>query len=1280
MTRHLYGMLGAELRPQNVKIDDYGWNLVYEDSPAGLEKLTRCFERYNKELLFSQYELRMQCYPNGKQPRPQQDADIHSSGGPDSSSTFDKSVTPRVASFNGRQLTYPRPIESLESRVDAAPLEPEEADNVANTPSHAQPDDLFNHSSDTTRTHAVPPVGTSTPLLSLRADRDETGSLGSGVTRSDGSRIKRDRCFRCRGEAVPGSSILVRCSTCPRQYHRRCHLDVAIPADLPETHNWTCASCVKKAMAGKQLPSEDVSKSVPKPEAPVFTTSTALKDTPDTTQIMRNNDHDPAVMDVDDTSNARLQLLRSDSKSPQNDIQSQGDLTTNTKSAISDEHATVSDADDLVAKSFAATEVQSHSKPHTQKSGKLKITRTKLPPKPPSTTAQQLQGEKEPDQNDSSTADRSGATLPNTGIKDANVNEAITRNSVADLRALAHERHQAAVKNASEGHFATEGQRTRHNSPENTHRLSPARQLLSETRVPQKSSTMEPGSAVPAVAKHATEREIPESPDEIRRGEASSKNPITNPRGPALLQSTNIAAVPLSRRNVDPAQDEKFPAPMRPRAPSAVVKCQNCEKQIPKGPTGKNKLCSGCKRDAAAAAGPKVSVDANVAPQALIVTLQTSFAPVANMGSSPQTVVAPAELDPGSEEVIGNNPQEQVPRVNDDGTGRVACDTCRERHTKCTHNDPVAQLPTTVTFKEQGDAAAFPCQLTQGATTGAVDETSLTQEAIPMTLDQDLIHNPLASKILGELQFAPTIQAQLREEPSMAESKLLMMKQILDDNDDAKTDLSLLATELAEAQRLSFIKSVVGDSGDRPKGSRLILVAMALGSTASRRMQAKDVMDWIDGTIPGYTKGEGNWVSRISAMLSQGRRLSSGSGYWREDEWQEGDGGKPKAKWYQLMPEKEEEMWTWCPVLKEPLSPSARRDARKTGKSAGRSAPTAGRVSTATSTSGPATPRASTNEAVSIYCGSFVQGEDGKRLDPTGAEITEDVSMETDGPMVEQPLQSVRGVKRKRHLHLNAAKLSTPEKKDAASSEDEPLSARAKRKRSETLPQDRPNTAAGNKPAPPNGESENQMDIDPAASVTNHTKRGDRVGGSHGSVSKTLGTPVDRTRPGLVTLYLNGARRPSTSKTSNHFVLAKREQLATSLYKEWPEFRPRALDEYDKLAEIQKRPRKKQLFGTLASQPQTHFVKDSVAQPVVPFNFSPEKRTRSRMVDPRPDEPYPWENPDNDPTRKEYTSLEELFDFPDNMIPIVSEGQLAYRDGTRTDDGRLPRAREIFKL
>ena len=164
--------------------------------------------------------------------------------------------------------------------------------------------------------------------------------------------------------------------------------------------------------------------------------------------------------------------------------------------------------------------------------------------------------------------------------------------------------------------------------------------------------------------------------------------------------------------------------------------------------------------------------------------------------------------------------------------------------------------------------------------------------------------------------------------------------------------------------------------------------------------------------------------------------------------------------------------------------------------------------------------------------------------------------------------------------------------------------ARAKRKRSGTLPQDHSNTAAANEPAVPNGDVEDGMNFDPLASVTNCAKRGERVDGGHGSVSKTLGTPVDRTRPGLVTLYLNGARRSSTSKTPSHFAPAKREQLAISLYKEWPDFRQHESDEYDKLAKIQERPRKKKVFGKLAPHTQTQFAKDSVAQPIIPFSFS----------------------------------------------------------------------------
>lgn len=42
-------------------------------------------------------------------------------------------------------------------------------------------------------------------------------------------------------------------------------------------------------------------------------------------------------------------------------------------------------------------------------------------------------------------------------------------------------------------------------------------------------------------------------------------------------------------------------------------------------------------------------------------------------------------------------------------------------------------------------------------------------------------------------------------------------------------------------------------------------------------------------------------------------------------------------------------------------------------------------------------------------------------------------------------------------------------------------------------------------------------------------------------------------------------------------------------------------------------------------------------------------------------------------------TVEELFDIPPNLMTIMSEGQIAFRDGTRNEDGSLPRAREIFK-
>ena len=1273
-TKHLSRLLGKDLGPRAITRDGDGWILAYEDSPAGLERLVQCFERFNNELLFNQYKLCMQCHTYGRQPRSQKDMENYNDGGTNDTNAlhvpnrrFENSVVPSSAGFKGRQLTYQEPIKSLESKVDAVSIT-EKADTTAHTLDNALSDSLF-----MTRTNELHLMGTNTSLQSLRSDRDETGSLGSGVTRSDSSRVKRNRCHRCKGEAVPGSSILVRCSTCPRQYHRRCHLDPAIPVDLTDTHDWICASCAKKGRAGKETPREDNPNPPSRIQAHILETESSVpKNAPEEQQATENNDHGPAAMVTNDASDAQFQLLRSDSKSPQHEIQPQGDLTTNNNPGAMDEHAPLSDADDLVAKSFAAGEVQTHSKPRAQNPGKLKITRTKLPPKLPSMSAQRSQSESQPDHSGPSAAESPTATLSEIGTKAASMNRVVARNSAADFRALAHERHQTAIKNGADGHSVSEEQRSSHNAPETTPRSSLAHQSLEEPQ-PHQPSTFGPSFAVPTLAKPVTEREIPESPDEVRRGEVSSKNPVINPRIQALLPPAGVASMPPPRRtsNVIHTQYDKSPALMRPRAPSAVVRCHNCQKLTPKGPTGKNKLCSGCKRDKAAAAGLNVPEDANGAPRIPITPLHTSFAPVANMGTSPSTVVAPAEPGPRSEQVIETNKQKQDPPVTSNVLKHVACNTCYKRHTKCTHNEPVAQASMQSSLNQQGGDAAGADKPTRKTTASDVDHASHVQQTTHLAPDEGHVHNVLAAEILGELRFAPTAQMLLREEPPTTETKIRQLLKILDENVTARMDMSVL-------KRLIFIHSEVGDSGWRPTGARLKLVAMALGSAASRRMQSQDIKDWIADTIPGYKKGEGNWAARITSELSQDKLVSSGSGYWREEEWQDGDGGKPKGKWYHLLPEKEDELWTWCPVLKEPLSPSARLETQKTGKSGLRRAPTSARASTASSTSGPVTPISSTKEAVSIYCGSFVRGEDSKCLDATGADLAGDASMGADALMVEGPAQSPRGLKRKHHSRLNGLFIS--ENSEFSSSEDEPLSAVKKGRRGETLPQD-PSHCPAVQQSPPAGKDVNdQMDLEPGMSTTNSSKPGDSIDGGHDGVSKASGASGDRKKSRVVTLYLNGSRRSSNAETSDRYVLAKHEQTATSLYDEWPEFRQHASDEHDKLAEIQQRPRKKQLFGKSTSHPQTLCEKDAPAQPAITSDPSPGKRSRRTMVDPRPDEPYPWENPHNDPTRKEFTSLEELFDFPDSMIPIISEGQLAYRDGKRTDDGRLPRAREIFKI
>ncbi|KXL48936.1 hypothetical protein M433DRAFT_149064 [Acidomyces richmondensis BFW] len=42
-------------------------------------------------------------------------------------------------------------------------------------------------------------------------------------------------------------------------------------------------------------------------------------------------------------------------------------------------------------------------------------------------------------------------------------------------------------------------------------------------------------------------------------------------------------------------------------------------------------------------------------------------------------------------------------------------------------------------------------------------------------------------------------------------------------------------------------------------------------------------------------------------------------------------------------------------------------------------------------------------------------------------------------------------------------------------------------------------------------------------------------------------------------------------------------------------------------------------------------------------------------------------------------TLESFFDLPQNPIPIIYQGELAYRDGTTDGNGKMARPRVIYK-
>jgi hypothetical protein len=1241
LTRHLRGMLKTQM-PEEIVINDEGWHLYYDNSTNGRLKLKRCYHEFHRKSFFA-YELNMQCFLNGAytgsryQQRGRTSLNSNGNTGNPAPPPVSAKSSPMISRFAGREIAYPEPVRRNEA-MHSKEL-PQQEDNAAvkDTPSRVLQYDLPRHLSAEVHAQSASPVNATITMLSQRSERDDTASQASGMTRSDSSRIKRDKCHVCRGETGHGLSSLVPCSTCRRKYHRRCHQDPVIPDGLRDDHTWSCRRCVKKGKThrGKQ---QDKSVKPPSNLGPVTSENSPLPASLDIDGEKQRSGSDapaPPRNEAQAPSGTEVNVAQPGFKKPQfRHVTTKPDAEVVLD--IGNGDLALSDLDDLVEKSFSAATVP-QAAPQSQKPGKFKMTRTKLPPPVQALKAQQAQPEEPLSQAEAPKPPEDAHAASKHNVKDSNSNVPAARNSAADLRALAHkahETHQSAIRNGTgigtEG-YVESAERQSHDIRSASNTKTPSvEQSTVQSWARQASEHAQGDAAISTAPTRTPQLEIPESPDEVRLGSASRDEATQDPR--LLAKHTRVSSGLSAEHMSDasPAQSGKHTASRKSKGPLFSC-CSACQKRIPAGPSGMARLCLGCKRKAAATEASQ-AVDANPGTN--------------TAGRATSDIVVPAE----EQRVTPHKDQEHVDSVAPSGAdgekeqpaaplqAHDSADQASPAPPSTTQAQPTAVGEEDTALKKAIEGGDVPTEMT-----GPTDESATTRPEVNLDL-------PLADSVQP---LEPATDPPLDTTSELQDHS----------THDAEEDF----VEITSPGRIEYIRGIVGDSYNRPKGSRTILVAMAMSMFPTQRMQAKDILDWISANIPTCKAGEGNWHERVVSQLTQGTRTKGVGGYWLMEEWKEGDGGVPGKKWYKLLPEKADEMWTWCPLRQRPIEPKHPSVAKTSGVKRQREPKctenaTALRgtlsVSSASTPTTPLVTRPSTaiNSVNGLYSSKQSPTMVTRTPDQDAMDVDESLSANTAVVEDEQPNNS------------ETAQSTEPQHTpgfDHASSDDEPL---LKRRRRDELNKPRlPRLAYMQQHTPANTEMEELPDAENEVAHATPTEHRDSP--DFRRSTEDSNSSIQTKKAKVVILNM---RKGSLSDAINKAPV--RSQFVTDFYNEWPEYREEnVLDEQAKVAEIAKRPTRKQMFGKPALCSRLRVREPSVEAPAISVNMSPEKRARSFVID--PENPYPWEKG----VGEEFDTLDEFFDFPVNVIPIISEGQLAYRDGMRNEDGRLRRAREVFK-
>ncbi|KAH9810109.1 hypothetical protein Tdes44962_MAKER01082 [Teratosphaeria destructans] len=402
-------------------------------------------------------------------------------------------------------------------------------------------------------------------------------------------------------------------------------------------------------------------------------------------------------------------------------------------------------------------------------------------------------------------------------------------------------------------------------------------------------------------------------------------------------------------------------------------------------------------------------------------------------------------------------------------------------------------------------------------------------------------------------------------------------------------------------------------------------------------LQARGIAAWIVGNIPGMDgiKEKSSMLGNVSGIVSMNAD-GKGKQLFKYRAWKAGDSTEfGTGTWIELQADKLDKHERWDPVLKEPVSP-----------------PRALKVQSVNARHGPEASHGAQKPSSAMLAGSKTcEQSDGKGQTPSipRPEIEDDASSD------EEPLSHIRPAMHRMasgRIPIEAVKAPTP-----------------------PMPPLNDGGILGSLERPQRVSQSNSRKASPVPDLMDIESNDASTNGASAAQIAPTGQSRDA-RPKREPLGLQITAEEARGKTAEQIIELDYKLVthsAKSLYLEWPEYAPENhIDKRAIMAEIKKRPTRKQMFGKPACYSR---LAGSITQAEIAAPFV-EQRTGKHSLREGPPSQIPENGKEN---VKHSERLEDFFGLPTNPLAILVDGKLAYRDGTRNEDGELVRAKAIYR-